>query len=193
MHIVDGYLSDAIQHGSENHDLRPGGEISLIVIHCISLPRGQFGNDFVRALFCSDLDCDCHPDFDDLRGLRVSSHLLIRRDGLLEQFVSFRDRAWHAGDSSFEGRVACNDYSVGIELEGTDTDEFTEAQYVALLEVCQLLIAEFGIDAVVGHQDIAPGRKTDPGCGFHWQRLRTSFGHRVKIGGQNRTSIAPGA
>ena len=182
MHIIDGYLSDANQYGSDNHDIRPMGEISLIVIHCISLPKGQFGNDCVRALFCNELDCNEHPEFEGLQDLRVSSHLLIRRDGVLVQFVSFLDRAWHAGESSFGGRTNCNDFSVGIELEGTDSDEFTEAQYSALVMVCQLLIDEYGIDAVTGHQHIAPGRKTDPGSGFHWQRLRTSFGERVKIG-----------
>jgi AmpD protein len=174
MQIHDGWLSNAERVMSPNCDERPDPAISLIVVHCISLPAGHFGSRYVEQLFTNCLDCDVHPDFDDIRELKVSSHLLIRRDGSVVQFVPFDKRAWHAGESSFGGRAQCNDFSIGVELEGTDTGTFTDSQYAGLSDVCRLLMAKWQIpmDHIVGHSDIAPGRKTDPGVGFDWPRLR---------------------
>ncbi len=177
MQIVDGYLSEAMQFVSNNKDDRPDSEISLIVIHCISLPEGQYGNTFVQQLFCNTLDCSAHNEFRDLMDLRVSSHLFIRRDGSILQFVPFSDRAWHAGESSYGGRENCNDYSIGIELEGTDRNPFEEAQYKSLSKVCHLLCESYDIRDIVGHSDIAPNRKTDPGSAFDWSRV--SLAQRV--------------
>ncbi|MFT5561881.1 MAG: AmpD protein [Candidatus Azotimanducaceae bacterium] len=176
MQIKEGWLESAKQVVSPNCDARPNAELSLIVVHCISLPAGHFGNDYVEQLFTNRLDCGEHVDFADLRQLRVSSHLLIRRDGLVVQFVPFDQRAWHAGESSFKGRTQCNDFSIGVELEGIDSGEFTDRQYEALTRVCRLLMTSCSIpaDHIVGHSDIAPGRKTDPGPRFDWQRLRLS-------------------
>ena len=146
-----------------------------MVIHGISLPPGEFGGDAVERLFCNALDCDEHPWFERLRDLRVSAHLLIRRDGELVQFVSLQDRAWHAGRSSFAGRPECNDYGVGIELEGTDDHPYTEAQYQRLIPVVRGIMGAYSAitpERVAGHADIAPGRKTDPGQAFDWPRLQ---------------------
>ena len=153
---------------------RPGNDISLIVIHCISLPAGHFGGDFIENLFCNNLDTSLHNDFADLAGMEVSSHLLIRRDGSVLQFVPFDQSAWHAGESIFMGRSACNDFSVGIELEGSDQSKYADSQYQALATICRLLISAYDIpeDNIVGHEDIAPGRKTDPGPLFDWDRFR---------------------
>lgn len=177
MQIRDGWLSNATRVISPNCDERPGSEISLVVIHCISLPAGHFGNRYIEQLFTNCLDCDEHPDFDDIRTLNVSSHLLIRRDGSLVQFVPFENRAWHAGESSFEGRSQCNDFSIGVELEGIDTGLFTDQQYAVLTLVCRLLMTTWQIplERIVGHSDIAPGRKTDPGVGFDWRRLQNEL------------------
>ena len=174
MQIHEGWLTGARPIESPNHDERPAGEVSLIVIHCISLPAGHFSNVHVEQLFTNCLDCDAHPDFDDIRELRVSSPLFIRRDGSIIQFVPFHQRAWHAGESSFAGRTQCNDFSIGVELEGIDTGYFAEQQYRSLVEVCKVLMAHWDIplQQLVGHSDIAPGRKTDPGAGFDWARLR---------------------
>ena len=179
MEIIDGRLDVAEQHLSENCDERPNDQVDLIVIHCISLPAGHFGGDFIRALFCNQIDHASHTDFDSLRGMRVSSHLLIRRTGQIQQFVPFHQRAWHAGQSSFDGRNNCNDFSLGIELEGTDTGQFNDIQYVRLGETCRCLADAYAIPVnnIVGHSDIAPGRKTDPGVGFDWARL-----HRLMAG-----------
>lgn len=176
MNIVDGWLSTAEQIRSDNCDARPDEEISLLVIHCISLPAGHFGNDFVEQLFTNRLDVSCHPSFEDLSNLHVASHLFIRRDGTLHQYVPFHKRAWHAGVSSFQGREQCNDFSIGIELEGTDSGQFTDEQYEQLIRTCKLLRTQYDIpvDHIVGHSDIAPGRKTDPGAGFDWQRLTSA-------------------
>ncbi len=171
MHIANGRLLGARQFASENRDARPADEISLIVIHCISLPEGHFNNRNVQQLFCNELDCSVNPEFHSLEGVHVSSHLVITRDGSLEQYVSFLDRAWHAGESNHGGRHNCNDFSVGIELIGSEASSFDEAQYGALGSVCRLLCATYGIDAIVGHSDIAPGRKTDPGPEFDWARI----------------------
>lgn len=180
MEISDGWLSAAQQVPSVNCDERPADEISLLVIHCISLPAGHYGNRFVSELFTNTLDVDCYPDFADLKNLHVASHLFVRRDGTIVQFVPFHKRAWHAGESSFAGRSSCNDFSVGIELEGIDSDGFTNQQYHQLIQVCELLIETYSIPRknVVGHSDIAPGRKTDPGSGFDWPRLRAGIGDK---------------
>lgn len=181
MDIVDGWLSTAQQIPSENCDARPSDEISLIVIHCISLPAGHFGNDYVEQLFTNQITLSHHPDFADLAELKVASHLFIRRDGRIVQFVPFNQRAWHAGVSEFDGRSQCNDFSIGIELEGIDSGEFNEAQYIQLIRVCRLLNEHYEIPNghIVGHSDIAPGRKTDPGTGFDWQRLRAGVVERL--------------
>jgi len=180
MKIVNGELSVAQQHKSDNCDDRPSVNPDLIVVHCISLPAGHFGGDFIRQLFCNELELSCHADFLTLEGMSVSSHLLIRRDGKILQFVPFHKRAWHAGESAFQGRQNCNDFSIGIELEGTDTSSFNGIQYTKLAEVCRLLIENYSIsgDNIVGHSDIAPGRKTDPGTGFDWPRLRGLISQR---------------
>ena len=178
MEIVDGWLSTAAQIPSQNCDERPSQEVSLIVVHCISLPAGHFGNDYVEQLFTNKIDVSAHESFADLSDLHVASHLVIRRDGKIQQYVPFHKRAWHAGVSSFEGRDQCNDFSIGIELEGTDRGEFTNAQYAELIRACKLLGQAYGIpqsklvSRIVGHSDIAPGRKTDPGAGFDWEHLR---------------------
>lgn len=155
-----------------NFDPRPeGAEISLLVVHNISLPPGEFGGPYIEDLFANRLDCDAHPYFDQLRGLRVSAHFLIRRDGEALQFVSTRDRAWHAGLSNFNGRERCNDFSIGIELEGADTIDFCDAQYRTLAALANALLQRHPISDVRGHEHIAPGRKTDPGPHFDWKRL----------------------
>ena len=146
----------------------------LLVIHNISLPPGQFGGRSIDALFTNALDFAAHPYFDGLRALRVSSHFLIRRDGALVQFVACARRAWHAGVSSFDGRERCNDFSIGIELEGDDTQPFEAAQYATLAALVDALTARYPIVAIAGHEEIAPGRKTDPGPFFDWPRLMAS-------------------
>ena len=158
---------------SPNFGPRPAGApIDLIVVHSISLPPGEFEGDFVQALFTNRLDWDAHPYFRQIRGLEVSAHFYVRRDGAAWQFVSCDDRAWHAGASSFCGRDNCNDYSVGIELEGLEGGHFEPAQYATLARLCTALAARYPIEAVAGHEHIAPGRKQDPGPGFDWRRLQ---------------------
>jgi len=172
--IIDHRLVQAQQLSSENCDERPSGEvISLIVVHGISLPAGHFGTPYVEQLFCNRLDCDEHTDFADLVELKVSSHLFIRRSGEVLQFVPFDKRAWHAGVSSYNGRERCNDFAIGIELEGLDWRPYQQVQYQVLAEVCFALCqhSEIPDEAIVGHSDIAPGRKTDPGPSFVWQKL----------------------
>ena len=172
MAIVDHWLAQARRVASPNCDARPdAADIALVVIHCISLPKGVYGGGQVEALFCNRLDCS-PPAFADLAGQRVSSHLFVRRDGELVQFVPFDRRAWHAGESSHQGRSQCNDFSIGIELEGTDTAAFEDAQYQALNAVLAELAGTYPIKALAGHSDIAPGRKTDPGPGFDWRRVK---------------------
>lgn len=167
-----GWLADARQLPSPNCDARPEGmAISLIVIHNISLPPGVFDGDAVIELFTNRLDWDAHPYYQGIRGLEVSAHFFIRRDGTLIQFVPCTLRAWHAGVSSWQGRERCNDFSIGIELEGSDELPFTEAQYATLVPLVEGLKQAYPIQDVVGHSDIAAGRKTDPGPHFAWQRL----------------------
>lgn len=170
-----GLLREARQLPSPNRDARPAGtEISLLVIHGISLPPGEFGADYIDRLFTNRLDPQAHPYFADIHRLRVSSHLLIRRDAEIVQYVPFTERAWHAGESCFAGRSCCNDYSIGIELEGTDTLPYEDVQYEALAALIPVLQQQYpAIRArhIVGHCHIAPGRKTDPGPAFDWARL----------------------
>lgn len=158
-----------------NQDARPAGaEPALVVLHGISLPPGEFGGPAIEQLFTNRLDWSAHPYFEEIRGLQVSSHLLVRRDGELLQFVPFTERAWHAGASMFRGVSRCNDYSIGIELEGEDETPYTEAQYTRLCAVLQSLIAAYpriNPRRVAAHSDISPGRKTDPGPAFDWLRL----------------------
>lgn len=163
---------------SPNFNARPLGEVSLLVIHNISLPPAQFKTGKVQAFFQNQLDVTEHPYFAGIADLRVSAHFLIERDGEVTQFVSCLDRAWHAGVSSFEGRETCNDFSVGIELEGTDEQPFTDAQYVALIHLTRQIQSAFpAITAarICGHSDIAPGRKTDPGPYFEWPRYKAAL------------------
>lgn len=170
---ADGWVREAERLPSPNFDRRPEGmPTDLLVVHNISLPPGQFGGDEIAAFFQNRLDHDAHPFFDEIRGVQVSSHFLVRRDGALQQFVSCDARAWHAGASSFEGRTRCNDFSIGVELEGTDDLPYTAAQYDTLAALTRALREHYPIQAVAGHADIAPGRKTDPGPHFEWQRLR---------------------
>ncbi len=173
------WILEARRCPSPNCDSRPDGcAIDTVVIHGISLPPGEFGGAEVEALFCNRLDPSAHPYFSEISHLEVSAHLFIRRDGSLVQFVPLSQRAWHAGESEFCGRTRCNDFSVGIELEGTDEDLYEDAQYVRLLSILKLLMQTWpGItpDRIVGHSDIAPGRKTDPGPAFDWARVRRAL------------------
>lgn len=173
---ADGWCDGAQRMPSPNFDARSDGiRIDLLVIHNISLPPGQFGGPFIANLFTNSLDYDCHPYFDQLRPLRVSAHFLIRRDGAVIQFVSVNDRAWHAGISSFDGKERCNDFSIGIELEGTDADPFADIQYETLTALTRALQVRYPLTNVVGHEHIAPGRKTDPGPCFDWTRYQQAL------------------
>jgi len=173
------------QRLSPNHDARPAGvEISLIVLHSISLPRGIYGKESgggsaIERLFCNSLDPASHPSFAALEGLRVSSHFLIRRDGELIQFVPVEKRAWHAGASRWRGRERCNDFSVGIELEGTDDSAFSRDQYSRLARLVKRLLAQYPIRGIAAHSDVAPGRKTDPGTQFDWARLLAALAYKI--------------
>ncbi|MFT3847528.1 MAG: 1,6-anhydro-N-acetylmuramyl-L-alanine amidase AmpD [Propionivibrio sp.] len=168
----EGWLYGARQCVSPNFDDRPVGEVvSLAVIHAISLPPAQFGSDDIERFFTNALDPAAHPYFAEIAALKVSAHFLVRRNGELIQFVSCRKRAWHAGVSMWNGRERCNDFSIGVELEGCDELPFEDAQYECLLRLLDALRAAYPISAVVGHCDIAPVRKTDPGPCFDWGRL----------------------
>jgi AmpD protein len=168
----DGWIAAAEKIPSPNFDPRPTDEaISLIVIHAISLPPGQFGGDGIAALFCNRLDPNQHPYYQTISTLKVSSHFLLRRDGHLVQFVSCDQRAWHAGVSRWKGRERCNDFSLGIELEGCDDVDFEGVQYQALNRLLAVLRARYPITDIAGHSDIAPARKTDPGPCFDWGRI----------------------
>ena len=172
--VVDasGVVAAATQIPSPNHDPRPDdAPIRLIVVHGISLPPGCYGGDEIAALFTNRLDPAAHPYFEAIAGLRVSAHFLVRRDGALVQFVRCADRAWHAGASCWAGVARCNDFSIGIELEGVDDEPYEDAQYDTLVALVAALRARYPIEDVVGHSDIAPGRKTDPGPAFDWSRL----------------------
>ena len=170
-----GWYSPAQRLDSPNYGPRPSGAcIDLLVIHSISLPPGQYGGQEVQALFTNQLDWDADTYFSQIRGLQVSSHFYIRRDGSLWQFVSADDRAWHAGQSEYRGRPQCNDDSIGIELEGLEGDVFENAQYEQLSRLCLDLHRHYPIAHIAGHEHIAPGRKHDPGAGFDWVRLKSS-------------------
>ena len=170
---ADGRLTRARQIVSPNQDERPAGiSLPLLVIHNISLPPGEFGGPGVIDLFLNRLDHAAHPYYQSLRGLEVSSHFFIRRDGELIQFVPCGQRAWHAGVSRWRARERCNDFSIGIELEGTDDMAFTDAQYAELARLTRDIRGRYPIEDIVGHSDIAPGRKTDPGPYFDWARYR---------------------
>jgi len=173
---ASGVLTGAAQIPSPNCDARPPGvEADLIVVHGISLPPGEFGGPWIERLFTNTLPADGHPYFATVALLRVSSHLVIHRDAAVSQFVRFTQRAWHAGRSSFEGRSACNDFSIGIELEGTDTLAYEASQYAALAQIVAALCSAYprlSAARLVGHSDVAPGRKTDPGPAFDWPLAR---------------------
>jgi N-acetyl-anhydromuramoyl-L-alanine amidase len=172
-----GWLDSSIHLPSPNFESRPGNiEPTLIVVHNMSLPPDEFGGSAITEFFQNRLDHDAHPYYAHLRGVRVSAHFVIRRDGVVEQYVSCNERAWHAGLSSFLGRERCNDFSVGIELEGSDRSPFEPAQYAALSAVVTALMQRYPIDAIAGHSDVAPGRKTDPGPYFEWARLQSGTG-----------------
>lgn len=181
-----GQVAGARQCPSTNFNPRPvGAEVSLLVIHNISLPPASFSGHWIDDLFCNRLDHGAHPYFETLRGLHVSSHFLIRRNGELVQYVPVSERAWHAGKSSFEGMENCNDFSIGIELEGTDDRPYTQKQYRRLVRLSVLLLRAFPcitLERIVGHCDIAPGRKTDPGPAFDWPRYRSALLLALKPG-----------
>jgi AmpD protein len=161
---------------SPNFGPRPAGTaIDLAIVHSISLPPGRYGGDEVQALFTNTLDWDAHPYFQQIRGIQVSAHFYLRRTGVLWQFVSVDDRAWHAGTSRFRGRDNCNDYAVGIELEGLEGERFTARQYTRLATLIRALAARYPITAITGHEQVAPGRKHDPGPGFDWHRLQQTL------------------
>ena len=175
----DGWLEGIRRAPSPNCDARPDdSDIRLLVIHNISLPPGEFGSGLVEPFFCNRLDTSCHPALEELCGVEVSAHFFIDRAGDVTQFVSVHDRAWHAGESCFAGQQRCNDFSIGIELEGTDDCPYSPEQYDALIALAtrvQRAYPAITLDAVVGHEHIAPGRKTDPGPAFDWSRLRAGL------------------
>ena len=168
---------------SENCDERPEvDDINLIVVHGISLPPGEFGGPYVEQFFTNQLDHSCHPFFGEIKEMHVSSHVFIRRDGEAIQFVPFDKRAWHAGASQYEDRECCNDFSIGIELEGTDQDNYTNEQYESLADVVCAILEVYpntSRERLVGHSDIAPGRKTDPGPAFDWVKLAHVLDQRL--------------
>ncbi len=172
-----GLLTPCTQIPSPNCDQRPADQdIDLIVLHSISLPPGQYGGDAIERFFSNRLAADEHPYFQQIAEVKVSSHVLIKRDGHIIQFVPFHQRAWHAGVSCYHSREHCNDFSIGIELEGTDTDTFESLQYTRLAALIQALEQTYTAitpQCITGHSDIAPGRKTDPGRGFDWNKLQS--------------------
>ncbi len=171
---ANGWFSGVRRVVSPNCDARPAQTpITLLVIHNISLPPNEFGGPGIQQLFTNTLDCTAHPYYGQLEGLKVSSHFLVRRDGSVIQFVPCQRRAWHAGVSEWRGRVRCNDFSIGIELEGSDFVPFESSQYLALARLTRQLKRRYPIESIVGHSDIAPGRKTDPGPFFDWDRYLT--------------------
>ena len=172
-----GLVGEARFIASPNCDERPAGcTIDLLVIHYISLPPGEFGGPGITDFFTNRLDPAAHPFYASIAGVKVSAHFLVRRDGALIQFVPCTGRAWHAGTSSWKGRTRCNDFSIGIEVEGTGEVPFTDAQYHGLAELARALKARYPIVDIVGHSDVAPGRKSDPGPHFDWARFRGMLG-----------------
>ena len=173
----DGWYRFAKHTPSPNFGPRPvGASIDLLVLHSISLPPGEYGGPEIEALFTNTLDWDAHPYFQQIRGAEVSAHFLIRRDGALIQFVSCDDRAWHAGRSSYQGRDNCNDFSIGIELEGLEGHTFEAPQYETLSSVCAAIAQHYSLQRIAGHEHVAPDRKQDPGAGFDWVLLQQSLG-----------------
>jgi AmpD protein len=172
-----GLIENVLYTASPNFDERPvDADIDLIVVHSISLPPGEYGGPWIEKLFTNQLPADAHPYFTEIYQMKVSAHVLIRRDGSVQQFVPFHKRAWHAGQSCYQGRETCNDFSIGIELEGTDDSPFEEAQYQQLAELVGALEASYpniSRSRLTGHSDIAPGRKNDPGTGFDWHKLKS--------------------
>jgi AmpD protein len=177
--LESGLMLGIKQVASPNFDARPdGAQTDLIVVHGISLPPGEFGGPWIERFFTNALPPDVHPYFAEIQALRVSSHVVVARDGGVTQYVRFTDRAWHAGRSSYEGRFECNDYSIGVELEGLDTLAYEDAQYAALAEIVAALCAAYprlSPQRITGHSDVAPGRKTDPGPAFEWPRARRTI------------------
>jgi AmpD protein len=174
---AEGICPEALQRDSPHRDNRPeGSSVSLVVIHGISLPPGDFGGPYIDDLFLGRLDPQGHPYFRDVAPARVSSHFLVRRNGALIQYVPCAMRAWHAGESSWKGRSRCNDFSIGIELEGADDVPYAEPQYETLVALVRALFARYGALDVAGHSEIAPARKTDPGPYFDWSRVRAALG-----------------
>lgn len=175
--LAGGWLQGATRCETPNRNARPAQmPIDLVVIHSISLPPGRFGGDAIEQLFTNRLDCDADPYYARLRGLAVSSHFVLRRDGAVLQFVGCDDRAWHAGMSSWRGRGDCNDFSIGVELEGLEGQAFEPAQYGALADLLAALALRYPIEGVAGHEHVAPMRKLDPGAGFEWRRLAAALG-----------------
>ena len=176
---VTGLLLGTRQVLSPHFDSRPQGQApELIIIHGISLPPGEYGGPWIDRLFCGNFSAAAHPFYAPIARLRVSAHALVRRDGSISQYVPFHARAWHAGVSEWQGRSACNDFSIGIELEGSDTEPYESAQYHALAALIAALIRAYpslSVDRLVGHSDVAPGRKTDPGLSFDWTRFRAEL------------------
>ena len=173
----DGWYRFAKHTPSPNFGPRPANtSIDLVVVHSISLPPGQYGGPEIEALFTNTLDWDAHPYFQQIRGAEVSAHFVIRRDGALIQFVSCDDRAWHAGRSSFQGRDNCNDFSIGIELEGLEGTTFEPTQYETLSSLCAAIAQQYKLHHITGHEHVAPTRKQDPGAGFDWSLLQRSLG-----------------
>tara|TARA_Y100001935_G_scaffold255633_1_gene270275 strand:- start:20097 stop:20639 length:543 start_codon:yes stop_codon:yes gene_type:complete len=176
---TDIWLKEAAHTPSPNFNSRPLNQlVDLIVIHCISLPPGVFEGDSIEKFFQNKLDFEKHPYFKNLRDLKVSSHFLIRRNGYTQQFVALNKRAWHAGDSSFAGKNDCNDYSVGIELEGTETDYFEDDQYKSLMKLTKSICKYFPLitlDRIIGHDKVSPNRKTDPGPFFDWDKYKSNI------------------
>lgn len=174
--FTGGWWSGAMRRPSPNQGPRPrGAAVTLAVVHSISLPPGQYGGDAIERLFLNRLDPAAHPYYERLRGLRVSAHFLVRRDGAVVQFVSCDRRAWHAGPSTWRGRSDCNDWSIGIELEGLEGQTFEPPQYAALARLLRAARRRYGVREAVGHEHVAPGRKQDPGPGFDWHRLRRAL------------------
>jgi AmpD protein len=172
--VNNHWLNIAQKSPSPNFNARPDGEISLVVVHNISLPPKQYGGPFVEDFFCNRLEVSADPYFAEISHLEVSSHLFIRRDGSIIQFVPFNQRAWHAGLSHYSGRDNCNDFSIGIEMEGCDDEAYCNEQYISLQQVTRVLMLAYPLissDRITGHEFISPRRKTDPGSAFKWQRL----------------------
>ncbi|WP_444902048.1 1,6-anhydro-N-acetylmuramyl-L-alanine amidase AmpD [Microbulbifer sp. SSSA007] len=182
--VESGWLSGARRVPSPHCNSRPDDcPVDLLVVHSISLPPGQYGGPYIDAFFLGQLDIDAHPYFAEIAALQVSAHILIDRDGIVTQYVPLDRRAWHAGKSEFKGRTNCNDFSIGIELEGLDTDIYTDAQYHALAEVSAAIMLAYpaiGVDRIASHSDIAPGRKLDPGPGFDWERYLNELNKLVE-------------